>query len=174
MIRSRLFVAAAVALATGTVAGAQYTVSLPLRSPAPTALPSYATKAEIDGIIAHARAAMKPGQPVIVEPIHQFEGYTSLVEVRRGAWTAATHPDIEIFTVVSGTGTLILGGRIADPTPGKGGNVSGTRIEGGQTIRIGPGDVFHVPAETAHQFPAPDGELVLLSMHMPKSNAPAK
>lgn len=170
----RRLLAAAAVLALGAPALAQYTVSLPLQSPAPTALPSYATRAEIEGIIRHAQAAMKPGQPVIVEPIHQFGGYTSFVEVRRGAWTAATHPDIEIFSVVSGTGTLILGGKIADPKPGKGGNVSGTRIEGGQTIRIGPGDVFHVPAGTAHQFPAPNGELVLLSMHIPRGDPAAK
>jgi mannose-6-phosphate isomerase-like protein (cupin superfamily) len=165
---------AALALAVAAPVAAQYTVALPLRSPPPTALPSYATAGEIEGIVRHAQAAMKPGQPVIVEPIHQFEGYTSFVEVRRGAWTAATHPDIEIFTVVRGTGTLILGGTIADPKPGKGGNVSGTRITGGRTIRVGPGDVFYVPAETAHQFPAPDGELVLLSMHIPRSATSAK
>jgi mannose-6-phosphate isomerase-like protein (cupin superfamily) len=146
------------------------TVILPLQGP--TAVLSYATSAEIEAIIKHAEGAMKPGQPVIIQPIHQFGGYTNYVEIRRGGWTAATHPDIELFHVVRGTGTLILGGTITDAKPGKSGNTSGTTIAGGRTIKVGPGDVFYVPAETAHQFPAPDGELVLISMHIPKSDEP--
>lgn len=149
-----------------------YTLALPMQ--APTAVPSYATSSEIEAIIKHAESEMKPGQPVIVQPIHQFGSYTSFVEVRRGGWTAATHPDIEFFHVVRGTGTLILGGTITDAKPGKGGNVSGMHIEGGRTIKVGPGDVFYIPAGTAHQFPAPDGELVLISMHIPNTEAPAK
>ncbi|MDO6412835.1 hypothetical protein Q4F19_00425 [Sphingomonas sp. BIUV-7] len=161
----------AVALAGSAVAQQPYTLSLPIQ---PTGLASYATSAEIAAIIKHAEGEMKPGQPVIVQPIHQFGTYTSFIEIRRGGWTAATHADIELFYVVRGTGTLLMGGQIADPKPGKNGNVSGTSITGGQTIKVAPGDVFFVPAETAHQFPAPDGELVLISMHIPRGDAPAK
>jgi mannose-6-phosphate isomerase-like protein (cupin superfamily) len=146
------------------------TVILPMQ--APTAIPNFATSAEIAAIITHAEGEMKPGQPVIIQPIHHFGSYTTYIEVRRGGWTAATHPDIELFYVVRGTGTLVLGGKIDDAKPGKGGNAAGTKISGGQTIKVGPGDFFYVPPETAHQFPAPDGELVLISMHLPKSDAP--
>jgi mannose-6-phosphate isomerase-like protein (cupin superfamily) len=167
------FVSAIVGLTLAGSAFAQqpYRLSLPIQ---PTTIPTFATSAEVQAIIKHAEGEMKPGQPVIVQPIHQLGSITSFIEVRRGGWTAATHPDIELFYVVRGKGSLIMGGTITDAKPGKGGNTGGTSITGGQTIKVGPGDVFMVPPETAHQFPAPDGELVLISMHIPRADAPAK
>jgi mannose-6-phosphate isomerase-like protein (cupin superfamily) len=157
------FASAALAQQPGVI------MALPME--APTAIPSYATAAEIEAIIKHAEGAMKPGQAVITQPIHKFGSYTTFIEVRRGGWSAATHPDIEVFRVVRGTGTFILGGTIADPTPGAKGNTSGTKIEGGKTIKVGPGDFFYVPVQTPHQFTAVDGELVLISMHIPGGDA---
>lgn len=162
---------AGIALAGAAFAQQPYTLSLPIQ---PTSMPTFATSAEVQAIIKHAQSAMKPGQPVIVQPIHQVGGITTFIEVRRGGWTAATHPDVELFYVVRGRGTLLMGGAITDAKPGKGGNTGGTSITGGQTIKVGPGDFFMVPPETAHQFPAPDGELVLISMHIPRGDAPAK
>jgi mannose-6-phosphate isomerase-like protein (cupin superfamily) len=63
----------------------------------------------------------------------------------------------EVYLITSGSGTLTLGGRLA--------NIRGTNLErvwagpslsgaheSGQTYRVGPGDVIVVPAGTAHRF----------------------
>lgn len=159
----------ALALA-GTVVAQQPGMITALPMGAPTAVPSFASAAEIDAIIKHAEGEMKPGQAVITQPIHKFGSYTTFIEIRRGGWSAATHPDIEMFHVVRGTGTFVLGGKIVDAKEGGNGNTSGTKIEGGKTIKVGPGDFFYIPVQTPHQFTAVDGELVLISIHIPGGN----
>ena len=63
----------------------------------------------------------------------------------------------EVYLITSGSGTLVLGGRLA--------NIRGTNLarvwagpsltgthESGESRRVGPGDVIVVPAGTAHRF----------------------
>lgn len=171
---------AAALLAAGMIGGGAWAQGsappavLPMQTPAPTALATYATSAELKTMIARARSMIQPGQPLILQPIHKFGAYTMFLEYRRGPWTAAVHPDIELFFVVEGAGTLVTGGSIPDAKPGTNGNSSGSRIDGGTTLKVGKGDFFFVPPQTAHQFPDPKGELVLISMHIPASTVPPK
>lgn len=138
----------------------QPAVALPMQSPPPTALPTFARSAEIDAMIVRARALAKPGQPVLLQPIHQFGSYTTYLEYRRGPWPSAVHEDVELFYVVKGSGSFILGGTETGPGQGKG-------IEGGRRMKVHAGDFFFVPPGTVHQFPDVDGELVMISMHIP-------
>ena len=83
--------------------------------------------------------------------------------------TAIAHSDItEIYYVITGAGTFVTGGTMTgaaavDPT----GNVvkilvgpsTGPAIAGGQSRRIGPGDVIIVPPGVAHWFSAIESDL---------------
>lgn len=169
-MRTLILIATSAMIGVAIPAGAQQlAVLLPMQSPPPTAVANYATSAEIKAMIERARRDIKPGQPLLLQPIQNFGPYTTFLEYRRGAWTAAIHSDIELFFVVQGSGTLILGGTLLDRKEGTGGNSSGSGIVGGATYKVGPGDLFFVPQDTAHQFPAPVGELVLISMHIPRA-----
>ena len=58
----------------------------------------------------------------------------------------------EILYILEGSATLITGGTIPDARPPTrpGGNYTGTKIEGGTSRHVGPGDVIITPGRTPH------------------------
>ena len=84
--------------------------------------------------------------------------------------TAIAHSEItEIYYVIDGAGTFVTGGAItaattADPNGSTvkvlvGPSTTGPAITGGQSRRIGPGDVIIVPPGVAHWFSAIEKDL---------------
>jgi hypothetical protein len=82
----------------------------------------------------------------------------------------------EILYILEGSATLITGGTIPDARPPSrpGGNYTGTRIDGGTSRHVVPGDVIITPGRTPHLWaniesdmrylvlrPDPDGTLPL-------------
>jgi mannose-6-phosphate isomerase-like protein (cupin superfamily) len=82
----------------------------------------------------------------------------------------------EILYILKGSATLITGGTIPDgrPPARPGGNFTGTRIDGGTSRHVVPGDVIITPGRTPHWWqnlesdmsylvfrPDPDGKLPL-------------
>jgi mannose-6-phosphate isomerase-like protein (cupin superfamily) len=71
----------------------------------------------------------------------------------------------EIYYMLEGSGTLVTGGRIVDeksagPSPNtKRLNFRGSRIEGGVSRRIGPGDVVIIPGRLPHWWSALDSDI---------------
>jgi hypothetical protein len=66
---------------------------------------------------------------------------------------------IDVVIVHSGTGTLLVGGQMIEPTGNPDtGEYLGTAIEGGERHALGPGDVAHIPAGIPHSFLVPEGE----------------
>jgi len=74
----------------------------------------------------------------------------------------------EIYQIIKGTGTLLTGGQLKNPTPNDlsrvaaGAGLSGVH-EGGEARVIGPGDVVIVPEGTPHRFSVLDGEILYLT-----------
>lgn len=75
----------------------------------------------------------------------------------------------EIYQIVSGSGTLVTGGTLAaDAKPvdlnrlAAGMGLQGAH-QGGESRRVGPGDVVIVPQGTPHRFSQLDGEIVYLT-----------
>jgi mannose-6-phosphate isomerase-like protein (cupin superfamily) len=70
----------------------------------------------------------------------------------------AVHDDVaEVYHVLQGSGTMLLGGKLKDarrrPTSaGNGMGISGTESEGAQEMNIAQGDVLIIPAGTPHKF----------------------
>ena len=84
--------------------------------------------------------------------------------------SAIAHSDItEIYYVIDGAGTFVTGGAMTDTTTADpngstvkvlvGPSTTGSGIKGGQSRRIGPGDVIIVPPGVAHWFSAIDKDL---------------
>ena len=83
---------------------------------------------------------------------------------------AISHSDItEIYYVIDGAGTFVTGGTMtnastADPNGSTvkvlvGPSTNGAGIDGGQSRKIGPGDVIVVPPGVAHWFSAIEKDL---------------
>lgn len=83
---------------------------------------------------------------------------------------AIAHSHItEIYYVIAGAGTFVTGGTMTDPSPAAadgttvkilvGPSTNGSGINGGQSRRIGAGDVVIVPPGVAHWFSAIEKDL---------------
>jgi len=96
------------------------------------------------------------------------------------------HSEItEVYHIISGTGTLVLGGNIenAKATPAdspvvrvlNGPSTGGGRVVGGTSTRLGPGDVVIIPPNTPHWWTdIPTDQIVYLVVRMdPKKVLPA-
>lgn len=61
--------------------------------------------------------------------------------------------EADLFYVVEGRATQVLGGTVVDGKETGPGQVRGSKIDGGQTYQLGKGDVMWVPAGMPHWFP---------------------
>ena len=76
--------------------------------------------------------------------------------------------EAELFYVIDGTGTLVTGGKLKDEKRTNPTNLSGTGIDGGQSRVVAKGDFIIVPENTPHQYVDIKGELILMSLHVPR------
>ena len=61
--------------------------------------------------------------------------------------------EADLFYVVEGDATQVLGGTVVDGKETGPGQIRGSKVEGGQTYQLGKGDVMWVPAGMPHWFP---------------------
>jgi mannose-6-phosphate isomerase-like protein (cupin superfamily) len=139
------------------------------QSPAPTAK-LFAPGADIPKLIERARRERKPDQANFVQPIVQLPPYNVNLEFRVAGQnaTASVHEsDAELFLVIEGRGTVVTGGKLKDERRTNPQNLQGSAIEGGSSRALVKGDWVLVPEKTPHWFTQIDGELVLMSVHLP-------
>jgi mannose-6-phosphate isomerase-like protein (cupin superfamily) len=123
----------------------------------------FASAAEITAQVEAMRQAMKPGQGFMWRPLVRGGDAVAALEYWTKPGKPAVHPNqAEYVFVVTGEGTMVSGGRLVDPATTNPTLIEGSRIEGGTTRALHPGDVFLVPAGTPHWFGITGGRLVLL------------
>jgi mannose-6-phosphate isomerase-like protein (cupin superfamily) len=97
-------------------------------------------------------------------------GKASLAVLRRtkAETSALIHNRVtEIYQIVEGSGTLVTGGTLENPTDtdltrlNAGPSQTGTH-KGGESRKVGPRDVIIVPAGMPHRFSELDGPIVYL------------
>jgi mannose-6-phosphate isomerase-like protein (cupin superfamily) len=129
-----------------------------------------ATAADIRAQVAAMESAMKPGQGFAWRPLVKDGQVVAAIEIWRAAGKPAVHPaEAEYTTVLSGAGTLVSGGRLVDAKATRPDLTEGSRIEGGTTRALRPGDVLLVPAGVPHWFGITGPELVLLGTKIPQA-----
>jgi mannose-6-phosphate isomerase-like protein (cupin superfamily) len=137
------------------------------------AMKTFASAADVAALMAKARSERKEGQPLVALPILRLAPYNANLEYRASVGTASVHErEAELFYVIDGSATLITGGTLKNEQRTNAANRSGSGIEGGASQRIGKGDFFIVPENTAHWFSAIDGVLTLMSLHVPRPSTP--
>ncbi|MBO9621270.1 MAG: cupin domain-containing protein [Sphingomonas sp.] len=123
----------------------------------------FASSAEVQAQVEAMRKEMKPGQGFLWRPLVRGGDAVAALEYWTRPGKPAVHPDqAEYVVVIAGEGTMISGGRLADPVTTNPTLVEGSRIEGGTTRTLRPGDVFLVPAGTPHWFGIKGERLVML------------
>jgi mannose-6-phosphate isomerase-like protein (cupin superfamily) len=130
------------------------------------ALKMFQTSADVAAIVARAKAL--PPQPLRVTPLFQASPYTVNVEYRTAVATASVHEtEAELFYVIDGSGTFVIGGQLTEPQRTNAQNLTGKGITGGAAQKVVKGDFMWVPAGAPHWFSAIDGTVTLMSLHLP-------
>ncbi len=59
--------------------------------------------------------------------------------------------EADVIVVVSGAGTLVVGGTMPGSKSTAPGEMRAPAVEGGDKQKIGPGDILHIPPKVPHQ-----------------------
>ena len=85
-----------------------------------------------------------------------------MVAHREGSGQAEWHEtQADIMFISSGQLTMVYGGTVVDGKTTAPGEIRGSAITGGTEVKLGPGDVLHIPARTPHQMKLADRKSVV-------------
>jgi glc operon protein GlcG len=94
-------------------------------------------------------------------PLLEVPGYKIHASRREMPGVAEVHEtETDVVYVLEGAATLVTGGQVVEPAVTEPGQIRGPRIDGGESRRIGPGDVIVVPQGVPHWFKEVDGPLL--------------
>lgn len=132
---------------------------------------AFVTGPDIRTAIEAMRRDMKPDQGFLWRPLLRGgSGAIAAIEYWRRPAKPAVHPaEAEYVVVLEGAGTMISGGTLVDAKETSPSLIEGSRIDGGTTRTLHPGDVLLIPAGTPHWFGITDDRLVLLGTKIPQA-----
>lgn len=137
-------------------------------APETARLPGFASGADVQAQVRTMLAEMKPDQGFMWRALVRDGKTVAAIEIWKKPGRPAVHPsEAEYAIVLEGAGTLVFGGTMADPEVSNPNLVQGSRIEGGTTRTLGPGDVILIPAGVPHWFGITGERLVLLGIKLP-------
>ena len=126
--------------------------ALPLLAADPEGFAAYKSA----DIQAHVKAAKLDAHKVGLDRAGNWGNHGLLFIRREGDGEVETHDNqVDVITVISGAGTLIVGGTPSGMHQTAPGEMRGASINGGTRVAMAPGDVFHVPAKVPHQMLVP-------------------
>jgi mannose-6-phosphate isomerase-like protein (cupin superfamily) len=127
-------------------------LALPLVAADPPGFSSW-TGAEMKS---HANAVKLDDHKVGVDKLATYDNHAVWVIRRGGDGEAEVHDSqVDVIFVISGEGTLVIGGKMVDPHTTAPGESRAKSISGGVNKKMAPGDVFHIPAKLPHQMLVP-------------------
>jgi quercetin dioxygenase-like cupin family protein len=120
-------------------------------------VPVIAPDAKADVVYAdrdRVAATMKKAGPLADAPNLRVSGGYRPAARRDASPVAEVHAnEADLFYVVEGSATQVLGGTVIDAKQTAPGQIRGPKTEGGQTYQLDKGDVMWVPAGMPHWFP---------------------
>jgi mannose-6-phosphate isomerase-like protein (cupin superfamily) len=128
----------------------------------------FISPAEIATILENGIVKSAVDQPIKGVDVHGGRALVAMLHRDKAETGALIHERVtETYYILHGSGTLVTGGTLGNPTPndltrlGAGPSLSGTR-QGGESRKVGPGDVIVIPAGTPHSFAELDAPISYL------------
>jgi len=107
-------------------------------------------------IKARAAAAKLDENKAGLDRVATWGNHGLLIVRREGDGAVEIHEtQVDVITVVSGEGTLVVGGTMPDGKTTAPNELRGKIINGGVRKPMAVGDVFHIPAKVPHQMLVP-------------------
>lgn len=129
-----------------------FLVALPLIAADPPGFAAY-TGAQIQS---KAKAAKIDEHKVGLERVANWGNHSLLLVHREGDGEVEVHDtQVDVINVISGEGTLLVGGTLSDGHTTAPGETRGKTLTGAASHKMAPGDVFHIPAKAPHQMLVP-------------------
>ena len=95
------------------------------------------------------------------EPAGSDGNRTFSIAHREGSGQAEVHDTVaDILVISEGELTLIYGGTVVEGKTSAPGETRGASITGGTEVKLGPGDILHIPAKIPHQMKLAPGAKV--------------
>ena len=99
-------------------------------------------------------ATMKKAGPLADGPnLRVSGGFRPFASADKSPVAEVHDNEADLFFVVDGRATQMLGGRLINGKQTGPGQIRGPKTEGGQTYELGEGDIMWVPARMPHWFP---------------------
>jgi mannose-6-phosphate isomerase-like protein (cupin superfamily) len=112
----------------------------------------YWSAAELQSLSKPLPTKADPKTKTSSESLGNFGADHALMVHREGSGVAELHErEADVIVVVSGTGTLVVGGSMPGSKNTAPGEVRAPSVEGGMKQKIAPGDIMHIPPKTPHQ-----------------------
>lgn len=127
-------------------------VGLPLMAADPQGFAAY-TSGDLQS---RAKAARIDEHRVGLDRVANWGNHSLLLVHREGDGEVEIHEtQVDVITVISGEGTLLVGGTTVDGRTTAQGEIRGKSLTGGTSHKMAAGDVFHIPAKVPHQMLVP-------------------
>ena len=108
-----------------------------------------------------ALARKMDAQKVASEVVATDGNRTFMVAHREGSGLAEIHDtQADVMVISKGEITMVYGGTIVDGKTTAPGETRGPSIKGGTEVKLGAGDILHIPAKVAHQMKLEPGKQV--------------
>jgi len=112
-------------------------------------------------ITARAKAAKLDEYKAGADRVATWGNHGLLIVRREGDGAVEVHEtQVDVITVVSGEGTLVVGGTLADGKTTPPNEIRGKSLNGGVRHPMAVGDVFHIPAKIPHQMLVPKSMII--------------
>ncbi len=140
-------------------------IALPAQAQTSPGPVSYASPSDVAAATARSKAAASLSAEVLVA----LPPLRVAVEYRGKPTPASVHEkNNELINVLSGSGTLIMGGTLKDEKRRDAANRTGTGIDGGRSYELLKGSYLFIPAGTPHYFASIGGDgLVITTIYIP-------
>ena len=127
---------------------------VPLQGADPTQ-PLFWSRSQLIDINMKATAKLNPERHLGTERLLD----SAFIAFRNGSGEAELHEkQADLILVQSGSGTVLVGGKMLEGKPSGPDEVRGKSIEGGTRYPITAGDTLYIPANTVHQFLMESGQ----------------